>query len=299
MTGITAEPGDRVAFVLSGGASLGAIQVGMLHALYERGIAPDLLIATSVGALNAAFIASRPPTVRTATTLTDVWSGLHHRDVFPLSPWTALLGLLGKSDHFVSARRLRRMVKRRLEFDSLDRAPTPLHVIATDLLTGAERRLSAGPAVDAVLASAALPGVFPPVRFGDRRLIDGGVTNNTPISQALALGATRVYVLPTGYACALRRPPGSALGVAAHALSLLIQQRLVNDIQRIPDGFPMIVLPPPCPLAVTPADFSYSAELIRRSLAGSRAVLDLAGAADAPRTVVPDNMRSPYHEHPG
>src|SRR5690349_1075665 len=66
----------RTAFVLAGGAGLGAMQAGMVHALYERGIAPDLLIGTSAGALNAAFLASRPATMATVEDLAAVWRGL-------------------------------------------------------------------------------------------------------------------------------------------------------------------------------------------------------------------------------
>jgi NTE family protein len=286
-----------VAFVLSGGGSLGAIQAGMLHALYERGITPDFLVASSVGALNGAFVASRPPSVDSASTLGELWTSLRHSDVFPISPWTALSGVLGKADHLISPAALRGLVDRWLEFRFLDEALIPLHVIVTDLLTGAERRVSTGDAAAAVLASAAFPGVFSPVTINGRAFIDGGVTNNTPVSHALALGARRVYVLPTGYACALREPPGSALGVATHALSLLTQQRLVTDIQHIPTNFPLTVLPPPCPLSVLPSDFSQAAELISRSREDSRAFLDIVDTLDGTQPAVPDIMRSGWHEH--
>src|SRR3954453_10949300 len=104
-----------VAFVLSGGASLGASQAGMLEAIYERGIRPDLLVGSSVGAINAAFIASRPPTVQTARDLQQIWRGLARTDVFPANPMTAGLGLLGWRDHSVSAGSLRRLMDRHLE----------------------------------------------------------------------------------------------------------------------------------------------------------------------------------------
>jgi NTE family protein len=151
--------------------------------------------------------------------------------------------------------------------------------------------------VDAVLASAAFPGVFPPVTTADRELIDGGVTNNTPVSQALELGAGRVYVLPTGYACALQEPPSSALGVATHALSLLVQQREVTDIGHIPKDFPMIVLPPPCPLSIPPSDFSQTGELISRAREDSLAFLDVVGTFEGTPPAVPEIMRHAWHEH--
>src|SRR5437588_12975395 len=148
----------RTAFVLSGGASLGALQVGMLEALYERGVAPDVLVATSVGALNAAFIASRAQTVATARALASVWRALQREDVFPVSLSALVGGVCGRRDHLVPDHGLRRLIRRHVEFGDLADAAIPLHLIAFDLLEGRELRLSEGPAADAVAASAAIPG---------------------------------------------------------------------------------------------------------------------------------------------
>lgn len=281
---------EPTAFVLSGGASLGAIQVGMLRALYERGTTPDLVVGTSAGALNGAFVASRPQTVATADALADVWRGLRRGSAFPLNPLTGLLGFAGVKDHLVPGSGLRRIIERHTERARLEELPIPLHVVAVDVLSGEELRLSSGDVRDAVLASAAIPGVLPPVPWGDRVLMDGGVANNTPISHAIALGARRVYVLPTGHACALERPPGGALAMALHAISLLTQRRLSEDIERHRDDARLIVLPPPCPLTTQPIDFGHAGELIARALADARAFLE-AGGEDRP----PIRMR--VHRH--
>src|SRR5689334_6838503 len=195
------------AFVLSGGASLGSIQVGMLEALYERGIQPDLIVGTSAGALNGAFIAERPQTVETAHALAEVWRGLKHGQVFPVNPLAGALGILGARTHLVPDSGLRRLVRRYAVSERLEETYVPLHVIATDVLRGADVRLSQGPLVDAVLASAAIPGVLPAVEWEGRTLIDGGVANNAPISHALELGADEIYVLPTGAPCELHDAP--------------------------------------------------------------------------------------------
>jgi NTE family protein len=266
-----------VAFVLSGGASLGAVQAGMLRALYERGIRPDVVVGTSAGALNGAFIASRPQTAGTAGELADVWRGLRRGQVFPLNPLTGLLGFLGKADHLVPESGLRRLIERHVETDRLELLPIPLHVVAVDVVSGEELLLSRGSLVDAVLASAAIPAVLPPVEWGYRMLMDGGVANNTPISHAVALGARRIYVLPTGHACMLEEPPDGALGMALHAISLLTHRRLIEDIERHRDDAQLIVLPPPCPLSVTPVDFSRADELIDRALTDARAFLNSGG----------------------
>ena len=277
-------PNDKwkVAFVLSGGASLGAIQVGMLQALYERGIAADVIVGTSAGAMNGAFIASRPQTVATADALAAVWRDLRRGQVFPLNPITGLLGFLGARDHLVPASGLRKLIASHVEHGDLEDLPIPLHVVAVDVISGEELRLSRGRVVDAVLASAAIPGVVAPVCWEHRALIDGGVANNTPISHAVELGAQQIYVLPTGHACALHEPPRGALAVALHAISLLTQGRLIDDIARHRADARLIVLPPPCPLSIQPIDFAHADELIGRSLEDARGFLDGGGGERPP-----------------
>jgi NTE family protein len=266
-----------VAFVLSGGASLGSMQAGMLRALYERSIEPDVIVGTSVGAINGAFLASRPQSPDTAAQLADVWRSVRRPEVFPFSPVTALVGFAGKRNYSVPNRALRRLIADQLEFERLEDAAIPLHVIAVDLFSGRERRLSRGPALDAVLASASIPGVFPPVEWEDTELIDGGVANNTPISHAVELGCDEIYVLPTGTACALPEAPHGSLGMAVHAMSLLVQQRLVADIKRFSHDARLVVLPPPCPVSTQPTDFSRSDGLIQQGY--DEAVAALAKAA--------------------
>jgi NTE family protein len=274
---MTPRKRPNVAFVLAGGASLGAIQVGMLRALYERGIKPDVIVGTSAGALNSAFIASRPQTVATADELGQIWRDLRRGQVFPLNPLTGLLGFLGTRDHLVPQAGLRKVIANHVERDLLEQMPIPMHVVAVDVISGEELLLSRGPVVDAVLASAAIPAVLPPVDWEGRALIDGGVANNTPISQAVALGASRIYVLPSGHACSLEKPPSSALGMALHAVGLLTQRRLISDIERHRDDAHLIVMPPPCPLNVAPIDFSRADELITRALHDGAEFLDGGG----------------------
>src|SRR3954451_9341414 len=244
------------AFVLSGGASLGSIQVGMLEALYERGIRPDLIVGTSAGALNGAFIAERPQSVETAHELGEVWRGLKRGQVFPVNPLTGALGFMGARSHLVPDSGLRRLIRRHAVAERLEETYVPLHVIATDVLRGEDVRLSEGPLVDAVMASAAIPGVLPAVEWNGRELIDGGVANNAPLSHALELGADEIYVLPTGTPCELTEAPHGALGMLVYATTLLVHGRLAHEIAVLGDQANVAVLPPPCPLSVQPTDFS-------------------------------------------
>lgn len=253
------------AFVLSGGASLGAIQVGMLEALYERGVAPDVIVGTSAGAFNGAFIASRPPSVETARELGAIWQALHRVEVFPTNPMTGFLGFIGARNHLVPDAGLRRLIRRHIAVERLEQTRVPLHVIATDVLSGQEVRLSEGVLADAVMASAAIPGVLPAVQWNGRSLMDGGIANNAPISHALELGAETIYVLPTGIPCELDQAPRGALATLVYASGLLIGRRLAIDINAIAKGIDLVVLPPPCPVAVQPTDFGQARSLIRRA----------------------------------
>jgi NTE family protein len=265
---------QKTAFVLSGGASLGAIQVGMLQALYERNIEPHLIVGVSSGAMNGAFIAARPQTVATATELADIWLSLRRRQVFPLNPLTGLFGFAGIRENLVPASGLRRLIERHLTTERLEQLAIPFHAVATDVRTGVEVRLSKGPLVDAILASAAIPGVLPSVEWDGRELIDGGVANNTPISEAVELGARRIYVLSTGRTCELESSPRGALGMVLHGINLLVHRRLAEDIGRYGREVELIVLRPPFPVEVQPIDFGHARSLIDGALAASRQFLD-------------------------
>jgi NTE family protein len=264
----------RTAFVLSGGASLGALQVGMLHALYERGIRADLLVGTSVGALNASFVASRPQTPATAIELATVWQGVERGDVFPMSLRTMVGGVFGHRDHLISTRGLRKIVRRYVEFDELADATTPLHLVAFDVTFGEEVVLSQGSAVEAIAAACSIPGVFPRVPIGDRLLIDAGVVNNTPISHAVELGAELIYVLPTQGPSYTEPPPHlTAFDAAIYGLTVLVGSRLEADIARYRDEVELIVLPAANSQRVQPTDFDHSSELMAEAHAISRRVL--------------------------
>ncbi|MHB1487744.1 MAG: patatin-like phospholipase family protein [Acidimicrobiales bacterium] len=273
------------AVVLSGGASLGAVQVGMLRALVEAGIAVDLLVGTSVGAINAAWMAGRP-TLDGLEELAEVWMRLSRRDVFPVKPVYSLFAAVGRRPSLVSSASLRSLLERHIAFDRLEDATVPLHVVAVDVQSGEDVLLSAGSAVDAVLASAAIPGLFPPVEIEGRWFMDGGVVNNTPISYAAGLGARTVWVLPAGYPCALAAPPTTALAMALQGLSTLVEHRLVSDAERLHDSVELRVVPPLCPLDVSPADFSHTAELLQRGYASTAGWL-AAGCPDVRAMLLP------------
>jgi NTE family protein len=259
----------RTAFVLAGGGSLGAVQVGMLKALTRLGLVPDLVVGASVGAINGTYFAMEPNEQGVAR-LERVWLRLRRTDIFPLSAASGILAVFGRRDHLVTPTLLRALIESELPGQRLEDARIPCYVVATDVLTGGEIALASGPVVPALLASAAIPAVFPVVPIDGRHLIDGGVANNTPISTAVDLGATRVIVLPTGTSCALATPPRGAVALALHALNLLVMRQLSKDIERFGDRAELVVLPPLCPLTTNAYDFSHSRELIHRAEAATR-----------------------------
>jgi NTE family protein len=284
------------AFVLTGGGSLGAVHVGMLHALYERGITPDLIVGTSVGALNGAFIASRPQTPETARSLGGVWRGLRRAHVFPMDFVGGFLGFAGLRKHFVSNRALRRLIENNAELDDLADAAIPLHIIATDAASGQEVALVKGNTIDAVLASAALPGIFPPVEWEGRLLVDGGVSNYAPISHAIEGGADTIYVLASGTACGLREPPRGAIPMLLHSMSFLVTGRFVVEVEHLREQANLVVLPPPCPLNVPSHDFSQADALIAGSYEAAGPFLDEVEATGlAP---IPDHLMRIGPHHP-
>jgi NTE family protein len=196
--------------------------------------------------------------------LARIWEGLRRRDIFPVSPTDVLHGLLGRTRAVSSSEKLGALVKDHASIDDVQDALIPLHLIATDLLNGSAVVVSSGAVSDAVIASSALPGVFAPVWLDGRWLIDGALAPGSGVSHAVRLGATLIYVLPAGVPCALQHPPRSAIGVAMHALTLLIEHRLIADIADPPPGADIRLLPPLCPLKISAGDFSQASTLIHR-----------------------------------
>jgi NTE family protein len=290
--------GIRTAFVFAGGGSLGAIQVGMLKALHARGYRPDFVVGSSVGALNAAFFAG-DPTAAGIARLEAIWRGLRRSDVFPTTALRGVIRLIRDHGYLVESTALERLISRHLTPEPLEARQMPCHVVATDLLEGIEVRISSGPCAQALLASAAIPGIFAPVEMGGRFLVDGSIANHSPIGAAVQLGARRLIVLPTGYSCTRDTPPRRAIGRALHAFNILIAGKLVNAVHRFGSEADIRVVPPLCPLDVSPFEFDRTGELIERAEAQTLAWLEsgVELVDGVPHQLVPhthDDAANPY-----
>jgi NTE family protein len=274
------RPTPGTAFVFGGGGNLGAVQVGMLQALLEAGITPDLVIGCSVGALNAAGIAA-DATLDGVRAMRQTWLHLNGDDLFPAGRISGLW-TLGRKGHAIQPNTgLRNLIERTIPFRRLEDAPIPVHVVATSLVTGRGRWFSQGAVRDAILASAALPAIFPPVVIDGEPFIDGGVVDNVPISRAVALGAKRVYVLHVGNFSRPRQLPRRPIDVLLSAFSIARNHRFLAETDDPPEGVELVVLPAVDPGRVRRNDFSHSGDLIARSHSAAADFLAGRGAAVA------------------
>jgi NTE family protein len=267
--------------VLAGGGSRGAVQVGMLAELVERGIHADRVYGASVGAINGAAYCG-DPSERGMRHLEGIWKSLTGEIVFPRSrgqgPWTYFQQR--PAVHANSG--LRRILEDGIRFERLEDARIPLEVVATSLTDGRERWLVQGPAIDAVLASAAIPAMFPPVAIGDDLLIDGGVVNNVPIARAVEAGCTRIYVLLCGPMHYKPRPARRPVESVLTAFFVAVHARFARELTMLPPGVEVIVFSGGGDPASDYRDFSASTELIAAGRAEVSAVLDSSRADSVP-----------------
>ena len=280
----------KTAFVFAGGGSYGAIQVGMMHSLAARGISADMVVGSSVGALNGAYYAG-DPTLKGVLQLETIWRGLTRHDVFPVT-WRTLLGFLRRRDFLISHDGIQKLIDDHLPYRNLQDAELPVHIVATDIVTGDSVVLSEGSAAQAIIASTAIPGAFAPVPYKNFYLADGAISSNTPIKIAIAKGATRLIILPTGYACSVDTPPTGAVATALHALTLLIARQLVSELEDIGPEIEYYVVPPLCPLVGSPYDFSRTSDHIERAIASTDAWLAQGGLQ---KVGIPEQMRPHAH----
>ena len=309
-----------MAFVLSGGANLGAAQAGMLEALLEAGIVPDLLVGTSIGAVNAAFMAAGPTPDR-ARALSELWRRLSVEEIFPLRVAEVTRAILAGG--LFSPAPLRRMLEREIPFRLIEEAATPLRVVATRcerrpddsrsqrfpapgldrrasqaraqlrlavakldrtvetaaiplriVATAFERRseevFASGPVLDALLASSALPLVYPPYRLGDHVYVDGGLSEYVPLQPALEAGARTIYVLSLQAAGGASAHDHRARGALYHSLGDRFWRRESLTTAAAQAAHPTIRVVELPPLSVRPGlrDFSLLGDLIDQARRG-------------------------------
>ncbi|MGW0803510.1 patatin-like phospholipase family protein [Nonomuraea sp. NPDC002799] len=233
--------GVETAFVLGGGGVLGAHEVGMLQALDEADIRPDLVVGTSVGALNGALIAADP--AEAVTRLTALWRSDVVRTAFAGSWVTRLSTLARTGTHLHPNGPLREVLARTVQVERIEELSVPFQCVAASVERAAAHWFTQGPLVDAVLASCAVPGLLPPVVIGGEHFYDGGLVHSIPIGRAVQLGAKRVYVLHVGRIERPLTPPRRFWEVGMVAFEIARRHRFAEDLATLPPGVEVHVLP--------------------------------------------------------
>jgi NTE family protein len=264
---------ERTAFVLAGGGSRGAVQIGMLEELTRRGIRPDRIFGASVGAINGAAYAGNP-TLDGVAHMANVWLGVRGTDIFPRGTFDGPWAFLQKRAAVHANTGVRKIIEEGLDYEKLEDAIIPVEVVTTSLTDGRERWIGHGPATEAILASAAIPSIFPPVTIDGDVLVDGGVVNNVPISRALAAGCDRIYVLLCGPLHYHPRPPRRPAEAALTAFFVAIHARFVRELTALPAGVEVIVFSGGGDPSGQYRDFSGTAALIEEGRAEVRDTLD-------------------------
>ncbi|MBV8929268.1 MAG: patatin-like phospholipase family protein [Mycobacteriaceae bacterium] len=229
------------AFVLGGGGVLGAAEAGMARAVLEAGIRPDLVCGTSVGAINGAAIAA-DPTPDGARRLFDFWDALAQDSMIDGSMLKRVAEAVRRRTALHDNAALRRMLRDQLpaRFEQL---AVPFECVAASIERAREHWFTTGDLIEPVLASCALPGVFPPVRIGDEHFFDGGLVNSIPLDRAVARGADTIWVLHVGRLEEELTAPRFPWEVGFVAFEISRRHRFHNDLERVSADVTVHVLP--------------------------------------------------------
>ncbi|MCL9762016.1 patatin-like phospholipase family protein [Frankia sp. AiPa1] len=230
-----------MAFVLGGGGVLGASEVGMLAALLDAGILPDLVVGTSVGAINGAAVAAEP-SATTIGQLTDLWSSLSVSDVFAGGPAKRVATVM-RHGHLHSNAPLRALLHSHLPDTPIEDLPVRFQCVAASIERAAAHWFDRGPLTEAVLASCAVPALLPPVHIGDEHFIDGGIVDSNPVGRAVELGARTVYVLHVGRIERPLRPPRWPWEAGLVAFEIARRRGFTEAMAHLPTGVAVHVLP--------------------------------------------------------
>jgi NTE family protein len=214
----------------------------MLRALLERDIRPNLVVGTSVGAINGVAVAAAPST-EALDRLQSIWRNLEKEQAFSGSLLAGAANLIRTRTHLHSNLPLRRLLERTLPVHRFEDLEVPFQCVAASIERAAEHWFTSGPLVDAILASAAVPGVLPPVAIGGEHFMDGGLVNSVPIGRAVHLGATEIYVLHVGRIDRPLGPPKNVWQVGMTAFEIARRHRFAFDMAALPGSVTAHVLP--------------------------------------------------------
>lgn len=262
-----------IGFVLGGGGALGSVQVGMAKALFERGIRPDLVTGTSIGSFNGAVIAADPD--RAIERLEAFWRSSKREDSFPLKGIKPILHWRKTRKSFFPNDGLARSIRSVLgDYPNIDDLKLPFGAVAIDVVHGSPVLFRAGELESALLASAAIPGIFPPVPRDGRLFYDGGLGNNVPMRDAIAMGAQSLVVLDTTSPTADLDPPAGLMDLFSYVTEVYARQMIVRDLAEL-GNIPILYPPSPAPGTMSPLDLDHTEALLASSYRDTVAYLTL------------------------
>ena len=250
-----------VAFVLSGGGNLGALQIGMMRALVERGIRPDLVVGCSVGAINGAGLAEDPTSAGVGR-MERLWRELDGKELMPRSVLPPAVALARKGEAISDNTGLRRALEERLTARTFEELAVPFQCVATDVIGVREMWFRAGPLIEPILASAALPAVYPSVLIDGVRYLDGAIVDDVPVGRAVELGARTIYVLQVSGFARPRPEPRRPLDVAIQSYWIARHHRFKRELDAVPPDIDVHLLPTGQTPTMRFDDFTRSAELM-------------------------------------
>ncbi|HEX2381966.1 MAG TPA: patatin-like phospholipase family protein [Acidimicrobiales bacterium] len=261
------------AFVLGGGGNLGAVQVGMLRALLEHDITPDAVFGCSVGALNGAALCE-DPTLENVERLIELWRNLHGKNVMPTGWFSIAVQMARRGEALHTLGPLRDLIESFLTAREFDELQVHFECVATAIDEAAEVWLDRGSLVDAILASSAIPSVYPSVLIDGVRYRDGAIVNDIPISRAVDYGAKKIYVIHVGTFDRPRLELKRPLDVAVEAYWIARRHRFIRDLHALPPHVDAVLLPPGEPPRLPINDFTHSDELMTNAYLASTELLD-------------------------
>jgi NTE family protein len=274
-----------VGFVLGGGGSLGAVQVGMIRALFERDITPDLVVGTSIGAFNGAVLAADPASA--IDKLERFWRSSKRADALPLRGIKPFLHWRRTRQSFYPNDGLIRSIDSVLNgVHNIEDLLLPFGAAAIDIHLGRPVLFRNGPLASALLASAAIPGLFPPVPRDGRLFYDGGLGNNVPMRDAVRMGAQSLVVLDTTSPTVDLSPPNSLLELFSYVTEVYARQMVLRDLADL-EHMPILYPPSPAPGTMSPLDLDHTEELLEKSYMDTRDYLHLKIAVSTLRETHP------------
>jgi NTE family protein len=261
------------AVVFSGGGNAGAAQVGMIRALYEAGIEPDVFIGCSVGSLNATYLATRPSSDG-VDGLERIWRSVGTSNVFGGNRRSVATHIIRRDPYLFEPEGLRTLIRSAITIKDLAETSVPVHVVTTDLESGQSVWWTSGDPVEVLAASACLPGMFPPVRLGAGLHVDGGVLCPVPVGRAIDLRARRVWVLDVSGSRAPKLPERpSALDVLLTSFAMT-RQALQAELAPQPlPGQRVVTIEADLPKNMDVRDFTRTSELIDVGFAAAQSAV--------------------------